>query len=49
MMHSSSMTPSGNAFLARTFFPVRIISRPFVSPILRGSRCVPPAPGINPS
>ena len=46
---SSSTNPSCIAFLARTFLPVRIISSAACSPTVRGSRWVPPAPGIKPS
>ena len=36
-------------FAARTGFPVRMRSRACAIPMSRGSRCVPPAPGMTPS
>jgi len=46
---TSSTRPSRRAFDARTDLPVRIKSSASAMPISRGSRCVPPAPGMSPS
>ncbi len=45
----SSMAPSASAFVAGTGLPPVIISSAASTPTSRGSRCVPPAPGMRPS
>ena len=45
----SSTSPAAIASLAGIGSPDRIIGSAFSMPTRRGSRCVPPAPGINPS
>ena len=46
---SSSTRPIWNAFLARSLLPARMMSNAARTPINRGSRFEPPAPGISPS
>ena len=45
---TSSTSPDFNARVAFTDLPVRIRSRPAARPTSRGSRCVPPMPGMIP-
>mmetsp|Transcript_3313 Transcript_3313/g.8180 ORF Transcript_3313/g.8180 Transcript_3313/m.8180 type:complete len:210 (-) Transcript_3313:386-1015(-) len=49
LSHTASAIPSAWAFLALTGLLVRIISKPACKPTRRGSRWVPPKPGIMPS
>jgi len=44
-----STSPAERAFAAESAAPSRIIRRARRSPTARGSRCVPPHPGISPS
>ncbi len=46
---TSSTRPSRRALDGRTDLPVRMRSSASAIPISRGSRCVPPAPGMSPS
>ena len=46
---SSSTTPHSFASRAPNGVPERMTSSAFSTPMSRGSRCVPPAPGMRPS